>query len=465
MVRLALDATTRPVAASEADLSPGAVEKPVTPSVPAWPVTLLLGLYPVWWALGVLDMILIPFAVVMGLYLLRTPGLRVPRGFGLWMLFLGWAAFSLIEVNGIANYLNFFFKYAIYLSSTVLFVYIYNARRHLDARKVLGLLTIVWLTTVAGGYLGVAFPGGVLRTPMSYVVSVIKVVQPGTATILNNELVQFMVVRRFAQYNPTSFFGVAPRPTAPFRFTNNWGFAYSVLLPTAFAYALLARPRRKILILAVLIPASLVPALLTLNRGMMVGVVIAMVYASIRLLFRGRPGPLIATAIFALIAFGLFSALGIQNRLDTRLGHEGSSTDIRASLYEQSLQSVPASPIFGKGTPQGGNATDPNAPPVGTQGQVWMVLVSHGPVALGAFLGWFALGAWQSRRRTDVAGFACHVALTVATIELFYYGTLPYGMPMMMSIAALALRPETEPETEPATAALALRPEAEPASR
>jgi len=370
----------------------------------------------------------------------------VPRGFGLWLIFLGWAAFSLIEVNGIANYLNFFFKYAIYLSATVLFVYVYNARRQLDARKILGLLTIVWLTTVAGGYLGVAFPGGVLRTPMSFVVSVLKVVFPGSATILNNELVQYMVVRRFAQYNPTSFFGVAPRPTAPFRFTNNWGFAYSVLLPAAVAYALVASPKRKILILGILIPASLVPALLTLNRGMMVGVAIAMVYASVRLLFRGRPGPLIATALFAVVAFGLFSALHIQDRLDTRLGHEGSSTDVRASLYEQSLQSVPASPIFGKGTPQGGNnATDPNAPPVGTQGQVWMVLVSHGPVALAGFLGWFGLVVWQSRRRTDVPGFACHVALTVATIELFYYGTLPYGMPMMMTIAAVAVRPLTEP--------------------
>jgi O-antigen ligase len=398
----------------------------------------LFCLYPVWWAVGVLDVVLIPLALVMALYLVRTPGVRAPRGFGLWLLFVVWAGCSVVQLSQLGPLIGFSYRYSIYLSATVLFVYVYNARRLLTAHHVLGALTVVWLTTVLGGYLGVLYPGGVLRTPMLAVVDGLKSLNPTIASLLNNELISQMVVRRFSQFNPSAFFEFSPRPSAPFRFTNNWGNVYSVLLPMVVAYSMITTRTRRLLLLGVALPVSLVPALLTLNRGMFIGIAIALVYAGIRLLWMGRPKPLLWMTTGAVIGIVLFSALPVQERIESRLANEGSSNETRSSLYQQAIASVPESPIFGHGVPRGGD--NPNAPPVGTQGHVWMVLVSHGPVALFCALGWLVLAIVQSRKRRDVVGLAAHTALLVGSVELFYYGVLPYGLPLLMVAAALALR-------------------------
>jgi O-antigen ligase len=175
---------------------------------------------------------------------------------------------------------------------------------------------------------------------------------------------------------------------------------------------------------------------------MLIGIGIAMLYAGTRLLFMGRPKPLAGMAVAVLVGAVLFSALPVQERIENRLANAGSSNETRSSLYQQSLESVPESPIFGHGVPKGGD--NPNAPPVGTQGQVWMILVSHGPVALFCALGWLVLAIVQSRRRRDLVGLATHTSLLVGTIELLYYGVLPYGLPLLMVAAALALRPADE---------------------
>ena len=403
-------------------------------------MTALFGAYALWWLLGVLDMVLIPLAALMALLLLRTPGVRAPRGFGLWLLFLLWAACSVIELTAGAQFIGFTYRYLIYLSATVLFLYVYNARARLTGRYVLGLLTIVWLTTVAGGYLGVFFPDGVIRTPMAYVVDGLKALTPGLSTLLNNELVTHMVVRRFAQFNPGSLLELSPRPSAPFRFTNNWGNAYSLLLPVVVAYGLQTTRLRRRLLFLVALPLSAVPAFLTLNRGMLIGIAIAMVYAGFRLLLMRRHKPVLWMAVAAITGAVLFALLPVQERIDSRLANEGSSNETRSSLYLQALGSVPESPLFGYGVPKEGD--NPNAPPVGTQGQVWMILVSHGPFALAAAMGWFLLAIVGSRRRRDATGLAAHTTLLVGTVELLYYGVLPYGLPLMMVAAALALRRE-----------------------
>lgn len=421
--------------------------------LPRWPVSALFALYPVWWLLGVLDMVLIPLAFLMVLYLVRTPGVRGPRGFGVWLLFLLWMAFSAIQLSAFSELIGFTYRFLVYAGATVVFVYVYNARARLTARYVLGVLTVVWLTMVVGGYLGVLWPGAVVSTPMSYVVTAVKAAVPASAGLLNNELVQVMIYRRFAQYNPDSFFGVAPRPVAPFRFSNNWGNVYSLLLPLVVAYALQVAARRRFLLLWVAVPLSLVPAFLTLNRGMLLGLGLAALYIAFRLVRAGRPRALGWIGAGAAVAATVFLALPVQERIDTRLDKDGSSNETRASLYQQSLASVPESPFFGYGVPQ--ESADPNTPDVGTQGQVWMILVSHGPVALACALGWLGLAVLQSRRRLDVTGLAAHTVVLVGTVELLYYGVLPYGLPLIMTAAALALRPpDPDPTQEPQEATL-----------
>src|SRR5260370_7435504 len=62
---------------------------------PAWPVTALLAGYPLWWALGVADFMWIILAVPMVARMLAwsrsgSRKIRVPSGFGLWLIFLLW---------------------------------------------------------------------------------------------------------------------------------------------------------------------------------------------------------------------------------------------------------------------------------------------------------------------------------------------------------------------------------------
>src|SRR5215467_4279798 len=68
---------------------------------PAWPVSALMLGYPLWWALGIADFMWIILAVPMVARMIawrtrRGRPIRVPPGFGLWVLFL------LIVVAGIA---------------------------------------------------------------------------------------------------------------------------------------------------------------------------------------------------------------------------------------------------------------------------------------------------------------------------------------------------------------------------
>ena len=269
-----------------ADTAP-APETGVLPAtdLPRWPVTAALALYPVWWFLGLLDLVLVPLAVVMVLYLGVTRGVRAPRGWGVWAFFVLWAGASALMLEDLGSVIGFAYRYALLLASTVLFVYVYNARRHLGDRYVLGLVTIVWVVVVVGGYAAVVAPDAVWRTPMAYLLDAVRAVAPGTSLVFNNELVVQMVVREFAQYS--AGLDLAPRPAAPFRYTNNWGNVYSLLLPMVVAYALRVGGKRRLAVW-LLLPLSTVPALLTLNRGMMLGILVAVLYVAVRGLAEGR---------------------------------------------------------------------------------------------------------------------------------------------------------------------------------
>lgn len=396
--------------------------------LPVWPVAAMFVWYPIWWALGLVDIMWIPLAVVMVLYLGRAGLVRAPRGFGMWLLFLAWSACSFIGIKGGGDAIGFVYRFAIYVAATAFFVYVYNARETLTIRFVSGVLTVWWLTTVVGGYLGLVIPGAVLRTPLSFVLS---------DSLLSNQLVRQMVIRKFAQFNADSYFGYAPRPSAPFLYTNNWGNIYSLLLPFVFVYLFEVKGERRFKWLALALVASVVPATLTLNRGMFLGIGVSVVYVALRLALQRDLRGMGALAGLALVGVVAFNVLPIQERLESRLSGDVNSNTARSSLYEQAFALVPGSPLFGYGGPQ---ASAGEQAPVGTQGQFWMLLVSHGPFATALFVGFFLYAFWRVRKRRDAMGVACGTVLLVGTMELFYYGVVPNGLPLMMVAAAMALR-------------------------
>ncbi|GAB2875355.1 hypothetical protein GCM10027026_27720 [Myroides odoratimimus subsp. xuanwuensis] len=414
------------------------------PLLPRWPLVAIFGLTPVWWAAGLIDMILMPLAVVMAAYLAQFGQARVPRGFGLWLLFLVWMLCSIVMVDTPNHMVAFLYRAGIYLGSTVVFLYVYNFPRRDAARTIAGILTVHWLAVVGGGLLGTVLLGTVVKTPAFYL---LRQVAPGLAT---NDFINHMVVRRFAQYNPDSYLGVAGRPSAPFLYANNWGNVYSLLLPIVIAYMMTlrrsdnARDRLVFWVLSAVVAISVVPASFTMNRGMLIGLGVAAAWVALRMALRGNL-PAVAAILVLAVAGGLAFQHLAGARLETRL--EGPGTSTRASLYQQSLALVPDSPIFGYGVPP--TSQDPDAPPVGTQGQFWMVLVSNGPVAIAAFMGFFLVAWVRSRNRRDPLGLATSTLCLVSLVELGFYGVVPYGLPIMMTAAALALRREDPGPADP----------------
>ncbi|TFD77226.1 hypothetical protein E3T54_09060 [Cryobacterium sp. Sr8] len=401
--------------------------------LPRWPFAAMFVLFPAWWLLGLGEAVWIALAAVMLFLLVRRGGISFPRGLAIWLFFLVWMGISVIGIDTGDRLVGFAYRALLYLSVTIIFLYVYNAGASLTTRYVLGVLTVFWLVIVAGGYIGVIFPLLSIHTPLGLVLP---------APISSNEMVQDMIVRRVSQYNPDGWAKLDPRPSAPFLYTNGWGNAYSMLLPIVIAYLVEVRGERRFWWLLLAIPVSLVPAFLTLNRGMFLGLGLALVYVAVRLVIRGNGKALLGLLALAAVVAVAFATLPIAERLTHRIT-ASSSTEDRANLYQEAFDRTLDSPWLGYGAPRPSEKDD--APSVGTQGQIWMVMFSHGFPGVVLFMGWLAWAYIRSIRERDPAGLALNTVLLVVLVESLYYGIMTAGLAIAMIAAALTMRPDVLP--------------------
>jgi polysaccharide biosynthesis protein PslJ len=171
---------------------------------------------------------------------------------------------------------------------------------------------------------------------------------------------------------------------------------------------------------------------------MFLAIGISMLYVGARLALRRNVrgiAMLVGVIVIGVVALQFFP---VQGKVEARLSGDANSNTDRLSLYVDALELIPDSPVFGFGGPQ--PSFDPALAPVGTQGQVWLLLVSHGPIATLCFVMFFLLAFWRIRRRVDPMGIACATVVLVGTIELAYYGVVPNGLPLMLIAAAVGLR-------------------------
>lgn len=406
--------------------------------LPSWPLGALLGGYPLWWALGIADFSWILFAFVMAAYLVARGSVRVPRGFGMWLLFLLWVGLSATQLLSVGDLSFFGYRALQNLSATVLFIYVYNARESITDRYLTGAASLLWVTTIIGGYLGMLLPSVVYRSPLSFVLP---------QALLGNDLINRMVIRRFSQFNADSWVEVAPRPSAPYLYTNNWGNAYALLLPLVLIYLFESRGTRRFWWVLASIPISLIPAISTMNRGMFIGVGVAVVYIGVRYLLMGKPFVAIACAAAIAIAAIVLVTSPVNAELQDRLDSSGTN-ESRSTVYLETLQDVAQSPLLGMGTPRANE--NPKLPPVGSHGQFWIVMHSHGVPAMIFFVGWFVSVYFKGVRRTDFTGIASGAVVLVSLVQFTFYGFVPVGMALLMAACALTLRGPT--------AALEVRP-------
>ncbi|MEJ7583765.1 MAG: O-antigen ligase family protein [Acidimicrobiales bacterium] len=407
-----------------------------------WPLDLMFYGYPLWWMLGMHSFIwqlaAIPLA---GQLLIDRRRVRVPRGFGVWMLFLLWFLASVSGLERTEQLGPFAHRFSLYLSATVLLIFALNAPRELlSLRRIYGMLAAFFVTVVAGGWLGVLIPNGGFKSGL-------ELILPGS--LAENPFIRPLIHPQFAQVQTFLGFPLG-RPQAPFAYTNHWGSAYALLVPIVILGW--ARMRRSGIPLAaqLLLIVSLVPAIVSLNRGMFLSLIIALIYASL------RSGRVAATArrvvgglVVVVMVLLVVTPLGqlVSDRSENAHSNEG-----RGTLYEQAVDYTNRRPILGYGAPQEVEG-DLLLPPVGTQGHFWMVMVSTGYVGLGLFLA-FVIQLGRLTRKVPQQVSVCHLLIVIVLVQMFVYDLSIAPMQIVFLCVGIALR---EAEADRATDSTARR--------
>jgi len=402
-----------------------------------WPLYALLVGYPVWWAMGAGYLVwpLLTFPLLLSLLMQRT--LRVPRGFTLWLLFLGWMLLSGLQLSGFS--FMFVWRAAVYGSATVLFLYVYNApRRVLADRAIIGALVLFWLEVVGAGYLGVLFPHVSFTAPLASVV-------PGY--FARDGVAQAMLHPGFAEV--MTFLGYpVGRPKALFAYSNHWGACVAILTPFALAAMTQLGPGLKRRVVGGALLLSVVPIVVSLDRAVWIALVVALGYGALRSARRSSARARIAGIATLAIAVVAVAATPLATLAGDRVGNDSQSTITRLTVYEQTREAVGDSPLFGYGSPKATSRAAATGPPAGTQGQIPLVVYSHGIPGLLFFAAWFVYGLVRSAARAAPGRLAAHLALVVAAIEMPFYSLLPTTLHVLMVASALAWRDIEVPAAE-----------------
>ena len=408
------------------------------PLAAAWPLVVLFPLLPVWWAVGASGFILPALILPMLAGMLLRRRATVPKGFGLYLMFLVWCIFSAVRVAEARQGASLAYRGALYLGAGLLFLWVLNAyASRLPSRTVVRILAGFFSITVIGGLVGMIIPNVSFDT-------LARTMLPGQ--LLNDRFVSDLVSASTSSGRAFSAYPIY-RPKAPFIYSNEWGAAYAMALP--FALGALAYARTKLArdMLLLLVAVSVFPLVFSLNRGAWLSAGAGMLYATLRLA-RGRNAQLLKVlAVGALVMGAVVFVTPLGEIIMARLTN-GYGDAHRELLYSQSLDLVRQSPMFGYGAPVlvEGNLS------AGTHGQLWTVLVSQGVPGLVFFMGWLLLALRQTARPLpemhpgdlNVRLWA-EVAIFVAIVQMPYYDLLPWGLAIAMVGAGLAWRERLSP--------------------
>lgn len=393
----------------------------------AWPFHVAFAGYFMWWLLGPGDMVWLVAALIMAMYWVGARGFTFPQGALLWALFLVWVIVSLSMIDSTGRMVGALYRLLLLIAATVIGLHVYNARRSLSLRAISAAMTLFLLAVTAGGFLAMAQPDLVIHTPMAYIVP---------SSLLNNELVRDMAIRHTTQWDPTLLVQGEPRPSAPFLYANTWGNIFSLLLPMSLLHARMEWDRRSmwrwpVTLLCVL---STIPAVYTLNRGMFVGLGVVALWVAFQSLREGRWKGVVIGAGLIVVASAMWVVSPAGTAFFERLETTKSTVD-RFSLYYMTLAELTESPLLGFGAPR--PSPFPWLPSLGTQGQFWTVLFSHGYVGAVLFMGFLVVSFVIALNRTDLAG-SVYAGVVLATIvETMYYGMTTGLIVTMVAIAVL----------------------------
>ncbi|MFF5206632.1 hypothetical protein [Streptosporangium sp. NPDC000396] len=415
----------------------------------AWPIAAFLVAYPLWWALGFGGLSVIVLAVPMALVLLRRRPIRVPRGFGLWLLLLAGYLVSALMLDemppntygefGAGRLIGYLMRLFLYVSLMIMVLYLGNlTEQELPQLTLVRMLGALFVTTVAGGLLGVFAPHADFTSPVERVL-------PGWVS--GNPFVHNLIHPTTAQVQKV-LGHASPRPEAPFEWANAWGSNVSVLLIWfVVGWWVYGGPRKRLAAVPLLALAT-VPIVYSLNRGLWIGLGIAAAYLVLRLGARAR---LVACSAIACGALAFFLS-PLQAMVAQRLDNPHSN-DIRAFTVTSTIAAAGTSPIIGYGNTR--NATGSHRtittgktdwcvtcghPPLGSDGQLWHLMITQGFVGAGLYVAFFA-GAvrrhWHDRSPIGMAGV---LVMILTLLYMFVYDGLVTPLSLYLISFALLWR-------------------------
>ncbi|WP_225878369.1 hypothetical protein [Spongiactinospora rosea] len=412
----------------------------------AWPIAALLIGYPLWWALGFGGLSVIVVAGPMAVVLWRRRPIKVPPGFGLWLLLLAGQALGalMLAENPPGTYgdltqgrvLGHLMRLALCAALLIVVLYLGNlTQRELPQLTLVRMLGALFVVTVAGGVLGLLAPGFQFTSP-------VELALPDW--VGGNSFVSNLIHPTAAQTQKV-LGHAAPRPEAPFEWANAWGSNLSVLAVWfVVGWWVYGGARHRLAVAGVLAVAA-VPVVYSLNRGLWIGIALAALYLAMRLSARARIAVCVATAAGAL----LFLQSPLQAVVVQRLDNPHSN-DVRAFTVSATIAAAAHSPIIGYGNTRNalGNhrsittgktqwCDECGHPPLGSDGHLWHLALAQGFVGAAlyiAFFGGAVLRWWRDRSPVGLAGVL--IMLLVLFYMLIYDG---YFTPLAFYMISFAL--------------------------
>ncbi|MQA03054.1 MAG: hypothetical protein GEV07_10120 [Streptosporangiales bacterium] len=415
-----------------------------------WPLYALLGLFPVWWALGLGEFILPLLALPMAVGIWRRRPVRVPRGFALWLLFLCWVAISVAALNLEApdtlsgdvatRTMAAGYRMVNYVAVTVVILYLGNlTEEELPKRRVVALLGVFFLQVVLLGCVALLWPQGEFASPFELLLP---------ESLRNNGFVSGLVHPQLAQ-NMAVLGDLSARPAAPFPYTNAWGNVTSVLLVWFVAWQWARRTTGHKVFAAVGVAVAAIPVIYSVNRGVWIGLLVALVYVAARMALRGNVRVLAGIVTAVVVGGAVIVATPLQGVVVERLNNPHSDQG-RFAQDKVAVVGALHSPVIGYGSTRnmagsrqsiaiGKSASCPKCgnSSTGGAGHIWLLLFAHGFVGAALYLGFFGYNLWRHRRDYTPIGVAASTVLVLSFVYLPFYGAI--GMPLTLSFVAMGL--------------------------
>ena len=411
-----------------------ALPRPIAPRstlrLPAgWPLYVLIIGYPLWWVVGVSELGWLVASLPMLAFLVTRDKIVAPRGFGLWALVLVWMLASATQLPGGTSWMTYAFRLSSYISATIMLLYVVNVpEERLPTRKLVFLLAGFWSVLTIFGVLGLLFAHVRFQSAM-------ELAFPGLASYpYFYDLVhpQFAEIQHFIGYT-------IARPSAPFQYSNYWGANFGALVPMALAALLLTRSVLGRWLVALLLVVSIVPLIISVNRGVWLSLGIALTYALVRFVMKGHARAALVALLMLGVAIVLILTTPLGQTVADRLAHPDSDEG-RLALIRYAFEGVEDSPILGHAVPERIHSRLYELPNVGTHGQIWQVLYTTGIPGFVFFLAWMLHLFWRSGRGRSPIRFWAHVSILIMAVEMLFYSFVPVALHLLFLIAAIAWR-------------------------